>query len=61
MFLLIFLCNGDVINVYCFNFRVKIKILLCMGVWGCFGVKKKYYGYVYCKYRLKELKCYDFI
>lgn len=41
MFLLIFLCNGDVINVYCFNFRMKIKILLCMGVWGCFGVKKK--------------------
>lgn len=33
-----------------------------MGVWGCFGVKKKeYYGYVYCKQRLKELKCYDFI
>lgn len=41
MFLLIFLCKGDVINVYCFNFRVKIKILLCMGVCGCFYVKKK--------------------
>lgn len=41
MLSLIPLRNGDVINTHCLNFRMKTKILSRMGVWGCFGVKKK--------------------